>query len=127
HREAPIEEVLRHRQAVLRVGGTAETSRPERPDPMLLHQPCDPMPSYRFALGRELLVHARATVFATTALVDRADLHHQLRIRPCSRRRLPLLEGVIATARDLEHPAQHRYRIAGLLRPDEDEPHLLSL
>jgi hypothetical protein len=112
---------------VLGVGGAAKAPVRTGAQPRRPHQPC-------YSLARDTptaLAQFRMdpwTAVAAAALgVDRAHLQSQALILTRALCHRPLLPGVVACTRDLQHPADQRHRIAGLLRRDEPKPHWCSL
>jgi hypothetical protein len=102
--------------------GAAAADHPRQPG--VAHQPRDALATDTdLVVEAQLGVHARRAVRAAAVAMDRLDQPQQLGVLARAARRRALLPGMKARARDLEHVAQQRDRVTGLLRRDEPEDH----
>ena len=71
--EVPLQQVVRHRQAVLRVGRDLEFALVPRPDAVLLHQPLDAFLARGESSGAQFQHHAGTAIRALEFGMDDAD------------------------------------------------------
>ena len=127
-REVALDQVGRRAHLL----GTAGRARPAAPaDPRqasAAHQSCHPLATHVGFLSRQLGMDAWGTVGALGHGVDPSDPLQQRRIGLRSGRRWPPLPSMMATGGDIQQPAHHGDRIAGLVGsheledPDGTEP-----
>src|SRR5271168_4789079 len=120
-------QITLNRHRVFGVGGAAKAPAHTRAQPRRSHQARhtlarDPLPALA-----QLRMHPRTAVAAVALGVDRGHLQPQALVLTPTLRRRPFAPGVVARARDLQHPAQQRHRVPGLLRRDQRESHWFSL
>src|SRR6185312_12548087 len=95
-------------------------------EPLLLHQPDDPLPAHVHVLLLQLAVDARTAVVRAAALVGGVDEDLEPLVLLVVRALWPLLPGVEPRPRHTQGPAQLRCSELGLLRGDERELHAFS-
>src|SRR5262245_18656966 len=78
--------------------------------PLLTHQPLDPLAATANALRRQLLMHAGTAVALLAGSVDGADLHSKALISPLSLPGASPLRCIETGTRDPKHPAHHQDR-----------------
>ncbi len=100
------QEILRHRQGMIRLRGRREPPNLCAAQPQLLAQPLDaPDPSGEPVVTQFRLEALRA-VRLPRAHMRRLDRHFQPRVLLGAFRRTPVLPGIVAASRHLQHPAQ---------------------
>jgi len=109
------------------VGGELEAAFASHLNAGLLHQTARLTATNRESLGAQFLRHASAAVDAAGPLMNCFDPQHQILPLFTTALSAPLLIVVEAAGTDLQDPAQHADRIAGLLRLDELKFQLDSL
>src|SRR5580704_12350462 len=127
HCKPPLQQILLNRHAVPGISGAAEATVFARAQSRSLHQPRHPLAPGALTALAQLGMDPGAAVAAATLAINRRHCQSQPLIFLGMLRGRPFIPGVVSCARDLEHPAHQRHRVAGLLRCDKSESHSLSL
>lgn len=108
-RKISVQHIVRHRQAVLRIGRHLVSPLVTCPDAMLAHQPLPPVLVGRKAPCPQFPHPARAAIGALEFGMDGADQRHHLGVRQSQPIRRPaLLQGSVVAHADLKGRAQVR-------------------
>jgi hypothetical protein len=116
--EVPVEPVRRRRDVRSPATPFALVNAHQ---PVLAHQPGDPLAAEVVTASAELAVDPRCPVGAAALEVDRSDLLEQLPVRDRTRRRGPLLPRVEPRGRDLGQLAEPLHLIGAPMVFDEAE------
>ncbi len=114
-REVARHQVLGHREAVRRVGRRLVAPRTTALQALRPHQSGDELSAHNLTAFAQFVSNSRAPVDAPTLRVGLGHLHGERRIPQASGALLALRPLIEAAARHLQHAAQHRDRIEGLL------------
>ena len=88
-------------------------------DPCRSHQPSNPLPADREAIGLQLSVNTRRAIGCMRSSVDRADMTRQTGVGGRPSRNWSAPPGVIARGRNLQDAGHCPNRIHGLVRAHE--------
>ena len=88
-------------------------------DPCRSHQPSNPLPANREAIGLQLGVNTRRAIGSMRSSVDRADMTRQIGVGGRPSRNWSAPPGVIARGRNLQDAGHCPNRIHGLVRAHE--------
>ena len=95
--------------------------------PLLAHDPGNALAAGGLAVGRQGPVNARGSIPRTTVGEGLLDPLPQFLVTMPATAGLPTSPSVVTLPRHFEHLTLQRVVVLSLLRPDEREPHLLSL